>query len=187
MPWLSKDENNILRLDSLLYFEISAFKWESIIWIQISVLNNPFTRARMITLKISLGHITSQCKTLWWFPIPCRAKHEVLPKVLDLYQLPSDYFSDAISYPSLLPPPSSLTQFQPCSPPCSSLNSPKMLATQILYTIVPSTCSFPRPPSLSSLILSDEIVFPMPPKTVNPPPPCHSLLLSWHYIFLHSM
>lgn len=137
----------------------------------------------MITLKSSLGHITSQFKTLCWFPIPCRAKPEVLPKVLDLYQLPSGYFSDAISYPSLLPPPSSLTQFQPVL----FLKLTKDARNSILYAIFPSACSFPRPPSLSSLILSDEIVFPMPPKALNPPPPCHSLLLSWHYIFLHSM
>ena len=42
MQRLSTDvDNNIYKLD-FLYFESNAFKWESVIWIEISALNNPF-------------------------------------------------------------------------------------------------------------------------------------------------
>lgn len=120
--------------------------------------------ARIILFKRSLSPIPSQFKTVQWFPI----HSEQNPKSFLRWwtYIISPLATCLTAFLTLL---SSFLQFQPRSSPCSSLNTPKMLPSRSLYTVVPSTCSFPRPPSLSCLISPHAILFPGPSNTANLP------------------
>ena len=108
-----------------------------------------YRETRIIIFKVHevMLLLNSQLSSDVFFSIPFRTSPQALHNMLDLHHLPSVCFSDVISYLSLsFLLPLSVPGMQP-----SLLFIKRCSWLKRFYIVVPSTCFFPRPPSLSSL------------------------------------
>ena len=116
------------------------------------------------------------------FFFPSHSEHHPKPFIRCWTYTISPLSASLMLSPTCHSPFSSLSQFQACNPHCSFLkDAPDSRDFTLLFPLPAFS-----PDLLHSQVSSDETIFPMTPKTVNPPSPCYSLLLSWH-LFLHGM